>query len=335
MTDASFPPSLKAIKPYLIRAKELEVARPLVSYYANVYALQLGIRERDASDQLAANFTTALLQKCQKLRPQFAADVDSHKEQLEEFAFSVYEGAEQEYMAGAATKVTSQRFYAAMCFFDICTHFGELPEDLAGMRQKSREYAVKISRDIKEGKKPLPPKMPEFASEEQEEIELADELKKSGISSAGIPPAPPREDFEAPGTELPTDRFDSPAPQQPYPSNGSEYSGPDSFAAEAPPTQYASAPPVGPVTPPPSGPALANVPAPVSAPVTAPVSAPVSAPVPAVPLPVAGYTPDMKALGEAQKRAKYAVSALDFQDSKTAIKELLTALSLLQGSAPP
>lgn len=305
MADPSFPPSLKAIKPYLVRAKELEVARPLVSYYANLYALQRCIRERDAADELAARFITGLLAKCEKLRPQFAADVDSHRAQLEEFAFSVYDGAEREYMSGEAGELTAKRFYAAMCFFDICSHFGELPEDLAVLRQKSRIFAVKISKDIKEGRQPLPPDVPKRADDEAEEAELRDELRKSGISDAGIPSGPPREAFDAPATVVPTERYETRESPPQFPSITSVASSNSSVSTAAP---VALPPSTSADIAPPRGPSSDVVP---------------------------GYTPDAKAMNDAKKHSKYAASALDFQDTKTAIKELWAALDLLQGSVAP
>lgn len=61
------------------------------------------------------------------------------------------------------------------------------------------------------------------------------------------------------------------------------------------------------------------------------VHASVSRPVAPVPSTTPKTTPDFKAIGLAQKRAKFAVSALDFQDVSTAISELQEALRLLQG----
>lgn len=49
----------------------------------------------------------------------------------------------------------------------------------------------------------------------------------------------------------------------------------------------------------------------------------------AVPAAVPGFQPTLAAITEAQKHSKYAVSALGFEDVKSAVKNLTDALKLL------
>jgi vacuolar protein sorting-associated protein VTA1 len=322
-----WPPSLKALKPYLQRAKELEVAQPLVSYYCNLYALQRGIRERDATDEAAARFVKSLLTKCESLRARFAAGSDSHRGQLEEFAMGVYDGAERTYRAGNADAGTARHFYAAMCFLDVCTHFGDLTADLARMRGQSRVFAALIQRDLREGRRPVPPEVlgPKPAAEEaQDEAELARELSNTSLPAAPappkreIPPAPPVESYAGPDLVSST-------------TASTMYAGlpfVQSTQSVVPPPEYkrAASPPLTP-SPPPTPP-----PPPVQA--AAPPANTFAAPIPRA---TPGFRPDTKAVGQAQRLAKFAVSALDFQDTDTAVKNLTAALKLLTSPAvaPP
>lgn len=185
-----WPASLKSIKPYIQRAKELEDANPLVSYYCNLYALKGGMRERDPSDENAAKFIKSLLTKCESLRSTFASTAGTHRESVENFAVSVFDFADEIYQSGRADASTARHFYAAMCFLDVCGHFGELAEDLAALRKRARVYAALIARDVREGRQPLPPQVAkkEEEAEAREDRELANELHKS-LTASGTGPS--------------------------------------------------------------------------------------------------------------------------------------------------
>lgn len=154
----------------------------------------------------------------------------------------------------------------------------------------------------------------------------------------GAPPAPALDIGGAP--QVPSMAL--PENQQPAASafsSPSFYESMKAVESSIPPSQLqkqAPAPvvPIEPaeISPPP---AAAPAPAPAPAPVAAPV--PVAAPAPA-PMAVArsltidpNYRPSVKQTQEAQRLAKYAASALDFQDVKTAVDNMERALGLLRG----
>ncbi|KAK3671260.1 hypothetical protein LTR78_008895 [Recurvomyces mirabilis] len=62
------------------------------------------------------------------------------------------------------------------------------------------------------------------------------------------------------------------------------------------------------------------------------IRTPVAPPPPAVPRPAGGYNTDDEAVLVAQKHAKWAISALNFEDVETAVKELRIALGALGAS---
>lgn len=142
-----------------------------------------------------------------------------------------------------------------------------------------------------------------------------------------------------------------------YGSNSNAPSAPDNWAPTPPPASSAFSPPPGPSAPatgPPTfapsySPTVAVAPPPVSPPSKPNVSRPIapppnnpaySHPAPAapggfsqVPHQVAGnFTVDDAAMSQAQKHARWAISALNFEDVPTAVRELRRALESLNAT---
>lgn len=148
-------------------------------------------------------------------------------------------------------------------------------------------------------------------------------------------------------SDLPQAWTPSPPPSAnaPFPPPSAPATGPPTFAPSSDATPAVASPPINPppssymdmtpnpsiarpVIPPPSAAAAPpivpqmvrqNPPAPVVAPVVAPAAAP----------PASGYITDDLAIAKAQKHARWAISALNFEDVPTAVKELRNALETL------
>lgn len=136
-------------------------------------------------------------------------------------------------------------------------------------------------------------------------------------SPVGAPPPPPPSAYPQPAYQP------SAPPPQPQ--------APRAVAAtsSAPPPPQGAYPSVHQYAPPPP-PAASAPPATAAAPYSMP---PAPLPVTATP----GYKPSLAAVTEAQKNARYAVSALNHEDIATAVKNLTAALNLLTNAsaAPP
>ncbi|KAM5343538.1 hypothetical protein ACJ41O_012075 [Fusarium nematophilum] len=140
---------------------------------------------------------------------------------------------------------------------------------------------------------------------------------------SSVPEIPPQ-----PATQIPP----QPSPQIPTKI-------PSHFAPPPPPPQPLSdpsAPPSWTTTPSVPHPAASNPPPVLPAPnpyVPSPAFVPAPSPAPVVPVqPVqstGGFTADHRDINQAQKHAKWAISALNFEDVPTAVKELRNALALL------
>ncbi|KLP01113.1 uncharacterized protein FFB20_00681 [Fusarium fujikuroi] len=129
----------------------------------------------------------------------------------------------------------------------------------------------------------------------------------------GLPPAvsPVPEPPAQPATQIPP----QPSPQIPTKL-------PSQFAPPPPEPFTPSAPPSWTTTPSAPHPAASNPP---------PVIPQAPAPQPPAPAPVqtTGFTTDQRDINQAQKHAKWAISALNFEDVPTAVQELRNALRML------
>ncbi|KAF5720575.1 vacuolar sorting-associated VTA1 like [Fusarium globosum] len=129
----------------------------------------------------------------------------------------------------------------------------------------------------------------------------------------GLPPAvsPVPESPAQPATQIPP----QPSPQIPTKL-------PSQFAPPPPEPFTPSAPPSWTTTPSAPHPTASNPP---------PVIRQAPAPQPPAPAPVqtAGFTTDQRDINQAQKHAKWAISALNFEDVPTAVQELRNALRML------
>jgi vacuolar protein sorting-associated protein VTA1 len=152
-------------------------------------------------------------------------------------------------------------------------------------------------------------------------------LSHSPVPGPGMPP-PPLSMSPEPGPQKPPPVFSS--QQQPI-APGSAFQSPDPSAPPSWTTTPSASHPASsnppPVMPGPSAPQVYTPPAPV--PVRAPAPAPAPAAAPAFTPSNQGAGASMRDMAEAQKHAKWAISALNFEDVPTAIKELRSALASL------
>jgi vacuolar protein sorting-associated protein VTA1 len=398
------PPSLKPIEAFIKRAVEFDPVNPTIGYHCRVYALQQGIEVRDKSDPNAQKYIKALLQQCESQRAVLSPNVAQHHDDVLAFTMGMFQRCVTAYRTGNADRGLAVDFVKTSQLIEVTTYFKPLSEELQLMKKRCKGWAAMIVRDVREGRKPMPP--PELVKQREDEDELGAEIDEqvSGGGSAssshahamdassrnqgansdadaprdypgaagshGIPAAPPLEEYGvSPPFVVPTPELsgswdpsrDGPPAAPTYPLT------PDAMASKPPSItdvphlsthgpvsgSYVAPPPT--VHPPATGnsePVASSAPkdhqqpvarsSPVvskpataqATPVAAPVPKPVVPPTPVAPA-TAGATskkiPSYSEVSAAQKKAKFAVSALDFSDIKTAVKELEEALAILKG----
>lgn len=289
------PASLKPIQHYLKTANEHDKRDPVVSYYCQLYAMQNGM-EVDKKSKEARTFLFALMDYLEKFKTEHSENDAITSEvvgqaHMENYALKVFLFADNEDRAGRFNKNVVKSFYTAGMLFDVLGCFGEISEDIQKNRKYAKWKAAYIHKCLKNGETPVPGPL---GGEDGEE---------------GLSPA----DNLQPGPSYPANNLPTPSNQQPQ------------VGAFAPPTTPQD-PPQIPQQPSPSQSFVPQQPAP---------SQSYHQPQPAA---AASWTPPQNAKSvrltaeqyqKAMKLCKYAGSALQYEDSETAVTNLTKALKLL------
>jgi len=397
------------------RAVQLEKIKPAIAYWCEYWVVnQLIARGLHNTDEECLTYTTNLMDKLEETKSKHANDdaiIDDAAGQayVEQFGLETFERADRTVRANKVTKQTADTFLAASTFLELLNIWGEVDPEVQKKIRYAKWNAVRIVRDIKEGKdpnesnpisepepdegelQPLDPNDPEVqqlsgepskpqqptvedAPDEQDRLEsrlakqstLDHSLHPSAQHSTQVSPGPP-----GPRHSTYADNEVSPMDPSPNPRNGSVGGGyfPEvpTFTSDTRPSHLPTAPANqsgGPIPDlpdpsqlPPPGITSPQNPIPFVPPsVHDPTSSPqdfytrppqpqphqyippvVPQPVPAVAPPPAVAQPsgnqtlntDDVAVAKAQKHARWAISALNFEDVNTAVKELRNALQTL------
>lgn len=357
----------KVVGPYIKRAQELEKYQPVISYFAEMYAAQLileGKYHLDSSE--VASYTETLLNKIEQDKKQLSESSPKIAEVLEDeekgfklvlgFSNVIFNGAEKQLKEGNASKKTASDFKAASDFYELLKLWNTLYEkqqDEISQRSKySKYHCAKILRALKEGKDPN-----EVTKDEEHGNNVTAE-------KAELPSPPDNRDLASPevsstaGSSKSVDLPNPPAeiegdlnmPEAPVLIKGQKNSlGLPSTPEEnvnaskgTKSSEKKSAVTSKPVTSKPTLPSKPTIPSKsVSPKPTVRPNRVISSNDTTSPQPIVNSHPTSKAEVEkiwkkeeiktqAQKKARFAISALNYDDIPTAIKELEDAIRLLK-----
>lgn len=165
MSLQNLPASLKSLRPYLVRAQELdneagnEEGR-VVSYFCKSYVMDKAFKARSslsASEQADVNkFLPSLMTQLEQEKAALgsSATYDQGKMICENFAFDIFTRADDEDRTGNGNKETAKKFYAASNFFTVLEQFGDLTTEFNEKLKYAKWKAGDITRALKEGRKP-------------------------------------------------------------------------------------------------------------------------------------------------------------------------------------
>lgn len=284
------------------------------------------------------------------------------KAYVEQFALETFQRGDDAIHSNNASRQTIDTFQAASTFFDLLNMSIWAPPDpeLTAKSRYAKYHAVRIAKAIKAGENPN--------DSNPVSEETAPQSPVAGLEDVNMDQGyrPPTVE-SAPESKLPSRPASVPQPSPFMPPSATPLAPTDPFQNTAPPDQEANADRSGsvgggyfpsvptftsettqPTAPtaapdftspadfynqPPQAPAPAPVPAPVPVPApryVPPPTIPQSAPLPPVQaLPPGTYRSDDDSMTLAIKHAKWAISALNFEDVNTAVKELRIALQTL------
>ncbi|KAJ3165226.1 hypothetical protein HDU88_004309 [Geranomyces variabilis] len=307
------PDELKAITPYLQRAAELQAKEPIVAYYCKFFAAKLAL-ERGTRTDSEKKYLTAIMLELEQDKTNLAGneaitnDVVGYAH-IENFALRIFFNADTEDRDGRASKKTAKTFLAASMFLELLKVFGEIDAEVKDKIRYSKFKAADIIKALREGRVPTPGAPGE---------------EPASTSSA---PAETHPDFGSP-YDPSFDPAAIPPPDHTQHPNGFE---PNSY----PPPGGAPYPTS---TTAPSFPGSASSPSSTSAPIPTPKTPSHQQPPQqqAAMSPTtmnavsAAYDVSYKAVQAAQKHARFAISALQYDDVNNAVENLEKALALLK-----
>ncbi|KAI8929796.1 Vta1 like-domain-containing protein [Entophlyctis helioformis] len=337
------PEDLKFIGTYLQRAKELQTREPIVAYYCNYYAAKQAI-EKGSTSKDSQMFLLSLLDALEQDKKNLAGneaianDVVGYAH-IENFALKVFINADNEDRNGMASKKTAKTFLAASIFLELLKTFGELDPEIQQKIKYAKFKAADIIKALKEGRTPTPG--PPGG-------DPADQTNVGAAAASSAPgPMSPMQTQQLEDPSIPIDPrflpataaaqtplaqphlepgFNQQHQQHQQPPAAALDSGPSSLEMPTPPVHF---PPPGHYA---NLPHLRQPPVPqYGHPIAPPPSVPVYSPsAPDYGNPAAIDERALQVMTQAQKHAKFAVSALQYEDVPTAIDNLQKALAMLQ-----
>ncbi|KAI5246118.1 DUF605-domain-containing protein [Aureobasidium subglaciale] len=356
---ASLPAKLKIkeITPFAVRASQLEKHKPIVSYWCNYYIIdQILSKSLHSVDDECMQYTTTLMDKLEQVKTEQVGndailDDIAAKAYIEQFALDTFQRADDAIHSNQASRQTIDTFQAAVTFFDLLTMsiWAPMDPEITAKSKYAKFHAVRIAKAIKAGEDPnasnpvreepsvdaaqdtYHPPTVESAPESQYPSRPASVHQPDATTSA------PAQDAVSPVESTTNPRqnsigggyFPSAPAYVPHSTDDAPSTNPGTpFVTSAPspamdqgstsPSQFYSQP-----TQPPAS-------IPMHTPAVALPQAAAPAPLPPVQAVAPGsYRTDDDSIALAQKHAKFAMSALNFDDVSTAVKELRLALQTL------
>ncbi|KID72038.1 Vacuolar protein sorting-associated protein vts1 [Metarhizium brunneum] len=365
MSAEPLPPPLKIpeVSRFINRANQLRTIKPAIAYWCEYHAVnQIVTKSLHTTDDDCFAYTKGLIERLEATKTERADDeaiVDNTAGQayVEQFAQETFSRAERTLRANKVSRQTADTFDAAATFFDLTHEWGTPEPEIIKKIKFAKWNAARILKAIREGKDPNETN-PQVQEDEGSEPVLSptdpavQQIMSPPVASVedapddGEPPiAPVQEGYFPPTTAQPEPFVPSPLTQSPGPpasvmhpppAQVSPAPSPDVHPPQQSPQIPTKLPPPEPSAPTPS--AWNNVPSapPPSAPTpqyvpptVAPAPAPVRQAGPPAPSAPTGFAPNHKSIEQAQKHAKWAISALNFEDVPTAVQELRNALGML------
>ncbi|XP_063360912.1 vacuolar protein sorting-associated protein VTA1 homolog [Cydia amplana] len=303
------PPSLKSIQHYLKVATEHESRDPVIAYWCRLHALQVGLKATTKKTPEETKVLMALMdwleeaKKTMKDNEAIGNEV-AGQAHLENYALRLFLFADKADREQNYGKNMVKAFYTAGMIYDVLTTFGDLTDEAAQNRKYAKWKAAYIHNCLKNGETPVPGPIQD--GEQNDDSEVTNPAPASepaaAASASGFP--------QVPGA--------SPAPATPPSSLGGALPDPAlamRAASQLPNVPYTPDPNPGGFVP--YDPAQQPAPATLYGDNTT----------------TAQLTPDQ--IAKAQKYCKWASSALNYEDMKTAITNLKNALELLQTGRDP
>ncbi|RYP91835.1 hypothetical protein DL770_002012 [Monosporascus sp. CRB-9-2] len=159
---ANIPAKLRqaGITPFVLRASQLDTARPIISYWCRYWAVnQILGKQLHNADQECLEFTTALMDRLEQTKNEQAGneailDDVAGQAYVEQFAQETFERAMRPLKANKVNQQTASTFEAASTFFQLLNIWGQPDAETQQKIKYAKWNAARILKAIKEGKDP-------------------------------------------------------------------------------------------------------------------------------------------------------------------------------------
>ena len=353
----ALPPKLRPdLQRFATRAAQLATHRPIITYWCEYHILQHVLQhQHHLSDPACAAYAAQLMDRLEATKaahpatPALTDDAAAHA-YVRAFARSTWTRADDAQRAGRADAAAADAFLAAAVFLEVLGIWDGWGEEERGMSRFAKFHAARILRALKKGEDPN-------ASNPAVEGGEDPNASNPGVEEGGVTEGtergtayrPPRVDsvpnVSMTGTTPPPGDEAIPSPDEtvePAEAGHGDLPMDDallSLAAPEDPTR-----PLPPAIPSIPTPSPSTTPHPAALPPSPPPRLPTPHRVPDEPMastpatsssaaphppPASAYRTDDEATLAAQKHARWAISALNFEDVPTAVRELRAALGSL------
>ncbi|GAW11564.1 hypothetical protein ANO14919_009110 [Xylariales sp. No.14919] len=159
---ANVPPKLKpaGITPFIVRAVQLESAKPVISYWCYYWVVQQILsKQLHNADEECLQFTTTIMDKLEQMKTDQAEndailDDVAGQAYVEQFAQETFDRALRPLKANKVTQQTASTFEAAATFFQLVNVWGQPEPETQEKIKYAKWNAARILKAIKEGKDP-------------------------------------------------------------------------------------------------------------------------------------------------------------------------------------
>ncbi|CAO3617006.1 unnamed protein product [Cunninghamella blakesleeana] len=350
------PEDLKYITPFIQRGQELATREPIISYYAQYYAVKLAI-SRGPSNKATNGYLSHLLDTLEEKKKALGTDNEVITNDLvgyahvENFALKVFLSADNEDRSGNATKKTAKTFLASSVFLELLKVFGDVDPEIEGKIKYSKWKAADIMKAIREGRTPTPGAPGENTEDDETETTMDPNLATTAdvdsedpslqsqpqpppaISDFPSPPSNFSEPFSGASPKIINNRDIHIPPSPQLPSHSSSTSVPSAPSPSSISPNISTTTSIHPI----NQNSISNITPSSSTSRVPPPSSSAIATAPTADLNVSSTTTlnansynqtiGSKEIEAAQKSAKWAISALNYDDIATARLQLLNALN--------
>lgn len=315
------------IQQFITVAKQYEAKEPIVSFYVYMHAMQSGMGLAKG-DKSAKGYLGTLIDRMEGIKKHAIERDPSSKEafsddtvgqaHLEDAALKLFALADNQDRAGNFHKNMIKQFYTSSFLFGALTQFGELSEDIIEKQKYAKYKAADIARCLKNGIQPTAG--PPGGDDTELSVPQPAPIGFGGYDPSSAPQGTPYAVYPEGGVET----YTPPQPTHPHPPPGS--------VPVFPPADQSSPVPKPRTHLPPQNDPPAPTPMQPQQPITPQVQQPLPTATPILQPGSITIHPGLtfKEYSQASKYCRYASSALDYEDAKTAINNLTKALRLLQ-----